>query len=225
MRDKARIRKFCEEFARLWEEKAPDMRFGQMIVCLNKAADMPRHDIFNMEENEMLKVIRRFFSREYRKSMQNKSELCDYLTHKWMHIMDMLKYEKKFDDFILQEFKEVFVDTWQYFIDTLDDFGIGKDDLPMICRIAEFTCLSGILQCIKNPQLYACMALANALLVGLEHPLYEQFSGNFYNGYLFVEEPDQFITEVHISNFESYFNELVAEFQNADKDYKGKIRY
>lgn len=67
------------------------------------------------------------------------------------------------------------------------------------------------------------MALAKALLSGLEQPLYGQYHGNFYNGYLFVEELNRFVSEVHISNFESYFNELVAEFQNAeDEDYEAE---
>ena len=208
MRDKAHIRKFCDAFAELWEEKAPDMRFGQMIVCLNKAADVPRHDIFNLEENEMMEVIRRYFSKEYKKSMQNKSELRYALIDRWKSFMDEPQNDDEWNKFDLQDFKKLFVDTWQYFIDTLDDFGINNADLPMICCITEFTYRSSFLKCIKNSEIYACIALAKALLLGLEQPLYERVNGGFYNGYLFIEEPDQFVSEVHISNFESYFNEL-----------------
>lgn len=208
MRDKARIRKFCDEFAKLWEEKAPDMRFGQMIVCLNKAVDMPRHDIFNLEEDEMIEVVRRFFSNEYKKSMQDKSELRDALTDRWKSFMNKLQYNDESDDFNLQGFKKLFIDTWQYFIDTLDDFGINNADLPMICCITEFTYHSSFLQCIKNSEFYVCIALAKALLFGLEQPLYGRFNGDFYNGYLFVEEFNRCVSEVHISNFESYFNAL-----------------
>ena len=44
MRDKARIRRFCDELAALWEGKRPNMRFGQLVVTLNRALDKPRHD-------------------------------------------------------------------------------------------------------------------------------------------------------------------------------------
>lgn len=32
MREKARIKPFCDELAALWESKAPGMRFGQIVV-------------------------------------------------------------------------------------------------------------------------------------------------------------------------------------------------
>ena len=67
MGDKARIRRFCDELAALWEGKRPNMRFGQFVVTLNRALDKPRHDIFYLEEEEMLDVLRRFFSKEYQK--------------------------------------------------------------------------------------------------------------------------------------------------------------
>lgn len=136
-----------------------------------------------------------------------------------------LQNNDELNDFNLQGFKKLFIDTWQYFIDTLDNFGISNDDLPMICCISAFTCRSSFLRCIRNSEFYSCIALAKALLFGLEQPLYGRFNGNFYNGYLFVEKFNRFVSEVRISNFESYFNELATEFQNADKDYKGKIGY
>ena len=68
MREKARIRRFCNELATLWEEKQPNMRFGQMVVSLNRALDKPRHDIYYLEEEEMLEVLRRFFSKTYQKA-------------------------------------------------------------------------------------------------------------------------------------------------------------
>lgn len=67
MRDKAKIRRFCDELAALWEEKRPNMRFGQLVVTLNRALDKPRHDIFYLEEEEMLDVLRRFSARSTKK--------------------------------------------------------------------------------------------------------------------------------------------------------------
>ena len=70
MKDKARIRRFCDELAALWEKQRPNMRFGQLVVTLNRALDKPRHDIFYLEEEEMLDVLRRFFSKEYQKAVR-----------------------------------------------------------------------------------------------------------------------------------------------------------
>lgn len=59
MRDKNRIRPFCEELARLWEQK-PDLRFGQIIASLpyvNKRSS----DMFYLEDDEMTEVIHRYF--------------------------------------------------------------------------------------------------------------------------------------------------------------------
>lgn len=75
MSDTARIRKFCDELAALWEEKRPNMRFGQIVVSLNQALDRARHDLFSLEDEEMLDVLRRFFSKEYQKSLQEDNGL------------------------------------------------------------------------------------------------------------------------------------------------------
>ena len=38
MRDKNRIRKFCNELALIWEQECPDWRFGQLMM--NVLGDM-----------------------------------------------------------------------------------------------------------------------------------------------------------------------------------------
>ena len=73
MKDKARIRRFCDELAALWEKQRPNMRFGQLVVTLNRALDKPRHDICYLEEEEILDVLRRFFSKKYQKFVREDS--------------------------------------------------------------------------------------------------------------------------------------------------------
>lgn len=59
-RDISRIRTFCEKFAALWEQH-PDLRFGQIISALPSFADSGKTDIFYVEDDEMLKIISRYF--------------------------------------------------------------------------------------------------------------------------------------------------------------------
>ena len=54
MRYPNRIKPFFEELAALWS-KYPDLRFGQLMSNVARLA--PR-DIFYMEEDELIKVIR-----------------------------------------------------------------------------------------------------------------------------------------------------------------------
>lgn len=65
MRDKKRIKKFCNELATIWENKCPDYRFGQMIC--NVFSDMvysKRRDPFFPEEDEMINYIKNYFKSE-----------------------------------------------------------------------------------------------------------------------------------------------------------------
>jgi hypothetical protein len=65
MRDKKRIKKFCDELATIWENECPNYRFGQMIC--NVFSDMvapERRDPFFPEEDEMINYIKNYFKRE-----------------------------------------------------------------------------------------------------------------------------------------------------------------
>lgn len=58
MRDINRIKPFCDELAELWS-KHPDLRFGQIMNNIARYMQMEhRRDMFFMEEDELMKVIR-----------------------------------------------------------------------------------------------------------------------------------------------------------------------
>ena len=58
MRDINRIKPFCDELADLWA-KYPDLRFGQIMWNMDKyLSNEHRKDIFYMEDDELMKVIR-----------------------------------------------------------------------------------------------------------------------------------------------------------------------
>lgn len=210
VREKARIRRFCNELATLWEEKQPNMRFGQMVVSLNRALDKPRHDIYYLEEEEMLEVLRRFFSKTYQKA-EREDQRGYRLTERWQDATEQeeLRYTTETDVFDLPLFKALLVDTWQYFIDTVDDFGIKNADLPLIgtmyALLSRTTYPDGILLWEYN----AYMKILEGLLNALQDPLSPcGYNGNFYDGYITVQEYTHREHAFHISKFDSYFDTL-----------------
>ena len=59
MRDPARIRKFCNQLATLWESRCPDWRFGQLIMNTFCLPGNP--EVFYMEDSEIMSAIEKFF--------------------------------------------------------------------------------------------------------------------------------------------------------------------
>jgi hypothetical protein len=58
MRDPNRIKPFCTELAELWSNW-PDLRFGQIMYNISKYVQFEHEkDIFYMEEEELMRVIR-----------------------------------------------------------------------------------------------------------------------------------------------------------------------
>lgn len=62
-RDVNRILPFCDRLAKAWE-KLPDWRFGQLMVNLMRDYEAEHgHDIFYLEEDEMIRVIEGYCER------------------------------------------------------------------------------------------------------------------------------------------------------------------
>ena len=61
MRDKNRTYEFCNEFARLWSKKFPDLRFGQLMLnFLYWCGNEKGRDPFFPEEDEMIKLFKEY---------------------------------------------------------------------------------------------------------------------------------------------------------------------
>lgn len=60
MRDKKRIRQFCERLALAWE-KVPDLRFWQLVDNVSK--EMCYAPLFYMEDGDMIKLIETYCER------------------------------------------------------------------------------------------------------------------------------------------------------------------
>ena len=61
MRSKDRIIPFMLELAKIWQEKCPDWRFGQLMSNVLNSFD---RDPFFIEEDEMLDRFKKYFNIE-----------------------------------------------------------------------------------------------------------------------------------------------------------------
>lgn len=62
-RDAGRIQPFCGRLAKAWK-KLPDWRFGQLMVNLMRDYEAEHgHDIFYLEEDEMIQIIEDYCER------------------------------------------------------------------------------------------------------------------------------------------------------------------
>ena len=62
-RDGNRIQPFCDRLSKAWE-KLPDWRFGQLMVNLMRDYEAEHgHDIFYLEEDEMIQIIEGYCER------------------------------------------------------------------------------------------------------------------------------------------------------------------
>lgn len=68
MRNKNRIKPFCDTLAKIWEKNCPDWRFGQLIC--NVFGEMT-HDPFFPEEDEMINYFKNYFKNEENDKNEN----------------------------------------------------------------------------------------------------------------------------------------------------------
>ena len=61
MRNLNRIKPFCEDFALLWKQTYPDLRFGQLITNFAAWVDrIKKVDIYYLEESTMIEYFREY---------------------------------------------------------------------------------------------------------------------------------------------------------------------
>jgi len=62
MRDPKRIDEFCDELKKMWH-RVPDWRFGQLMSnFLGDVSYKTKHDIWFIEEPEMLKFVKKYMT-------------------------------------------------------------------------------------------------------------------------------------------------------------------
>lgn len=60
MRNPNRINDFCNKLAQIWHE-VPDWRFGQFIINMITKAEYDGNDVFYMEDDEFINMMKRYF--------------------------------------------------------------------------------------------------------------------------------------------------------------------
>lgn len=63
MRDRSRIHELCDLLMVLWQHNAPDMRFGQLVCCLDSYINSLGKDIFYVEDEDMKAIIVEYFDK------------------------------------------------------------------------------------------------------------------------------------------------------------------
>ena len=64
MRNKNRIKTFCDTLANIWEENVPQWRFGQLICNVFGEMASAGRDPFFPEEDEMINYFKNYFKNE-----------------------------------------------------------------------------------------------------------------------------------------------------------------
>lgn len=225
-RDKNRIQPFCEELAALWEQK-PHLRFGQIVSALPCYVEGRHRDLFYLEEDEMLEALRRFFQDDYKKAEQAESERYSRLTDQWEELADRLIGEDLLD---IKEFRSLFAETWQYLITSTAELygsGLNPADLAILSRLAVLAFYRNYPRSILPWEFEACQKIAEGLLQTLQSPARPGYRGNFYDGMIVVTEYIHVDHEVHVSEFDSYLNELAKEYYedhfSEDYDENGSL--
>lgn len=99
MRDPGRIPIIINELQQIWKSN-PDYRLGQLISVFTKPKE-PCHEMFNIEDDEILKGLRHFKNRQ-------RSENIDINSSFWLNYPDVSRIdEKKIDIELIKSFIEV----------------------------------------------------------------------------------------------------------------------
>lgn len=92
MRNRNRIDPFLNQIGKLWKEKCPDWRFGQLIENVFGSSE---YLIWFVEERTMLDIFKKYFEGNYRRRVP-------YPTHYILEYgLNWTKFSKKADIFII----------------------------------------------------------------------------------------------------------------------------
>ncbi len=197
------IHDFCNELADLWTEHAPKMRFSQILVGLNKASDRSRQSTYELEEQEMMDVIRHFFKNPFQKAEED-DRRCEILKDRWEDVRELFVCGSQEDEFDLPALIALLKETWQYLIDTADCFGFDNASLPIVGGMYVLLYSGAELKNAKPWETEAYYRFLEGLLQSLERPLGGKHD-SFADGYISVEVGIHHFRTIHINDFDSVF--------------------
>ena len=213
-RDKARIKPFCDQLAQLWESRCPDLRFGQIVSLLPAALLRSGRDPFCAEDEEMLEALDRALSGEGTAYANSEETQLQELTARW----ESLIQGAGDGDFQTEEFRSLFLDTWQALRETVTAWGMPPKAVALVALLGKFTGLSDYPLHTPPWEFDACGKFVEGLLRGLGDPLRPRPDRDFYAGGLSVEpyaHGEVFLTP---ATFETAFADLAQEYRREDYD-------
>lgn len=209
---KEEIKDFCDKlFEILPKHRDKETDFYELFGRTYFAADTPGHSIFGMSDKEMLKVIKKYYSDDLNKPIITSAS--DALGSRWEKMTKA--YIDEFKTFDIEYFKNAFYWTWNYFLQSLDAFGINNIDLHLIGLMYIF---SNNLKCPQNiePNAFcAAKTVVRELLRKVtDNSARTTKNYNFYDGYLVINAYDNSDMIVSHDSFYEDFDELVQFLNN-----------
>ena len=165
-RDKARIKPFCDQLAQLWENRCPDLRFGQIVSLLPAALRRSGRDPFCAEDEEMLEALGRVLSGEGTVCANSEETQLQELTARW----ESLIQSAGDGDFQTEEFRSLFLDTWQTLRETVTAWSMPPKAVALVASLGKFTGLSDYPLHTPPWEFDACGRFVEGLLRGLTAP-------------------------------------------------------
>lgn len=213
-RDKARIKPFCDQLAQLWENRCPDLRFGQIVSLLPAALRRSGRDPFCAEDEEMLEALGRVLSGEGTVCANSEETQLQELTARW----ESLIQGAGDGDFQTEEFHSLFLDTWQTLRETVTAWSMPPKAVALVASLGKFTGLSDYPLHTPPWEFDACGKFVEGLLRAVADPLRPRPDRDFYAGGLSVEpyaHGEVFLTP---ETFEAAFADLAQEYRREDYD-------
>ena len=213
-RDKSRIKPFCDQLAQLWETYGPDLRFGQIVSLLPAALRRSGRDPFYAEDGEMLEALGRVLSGEGAVCANSEETQIQELTARW----ESLIQGAGDGDFQTEEFRSLFLDTWQTLRETVTAWSMPPKAVALVALLGKFTELSDYPLHTPPWEFDACGRFVEGMLRGLAAPLRPRPDRDFYAGGLSVEpytHGEMFLTP---ETFEAAFADLAQEYRREDYD-------
>lgn len=213
-RDKARIKPFCDQLAQLWENRCPDLRFGQIVSLLPAALRRSGRDPFCAEDEEMLEALGRVLSGEGTVCANSEETQLQELTARW----ESLIQGAGDGDFQTEEFHSLFLDTWQTLRETVTAWSMPPKAVALVASLGKFTGLSDYPLHTPPWEFDACGKFVEGLLRGLTDPLRPRPDRDFVAGGLSVEPYTHGEVFLAPETFEAAFADLAQEYRREDYD-------
>lgn len=224
MKDKERIRAFCDDLAKQWEENCPELGAYQVIVNLYRR--LRTFLLFNDEVHNMFLLweMQRYFGTEMPEESAQENSVCNQLTLRWQSVAENLQGNADTTSLNLPFLKTLLLDSWEYFTKA------AKSE-PSPIALAEWSLLQAMSDVsgrdgpsgIPEWEYDAFTDILNGIIeTVLNNPLPLCSNVSILDGYIIAFVPHDINsdteTALHISDFNFIFDDLAKRHYNLSKE-------